>query len=397
MDYVTEINERGAIAVDDTIQVKGYETKAGSRILEGFKPLFSAEAAERLENAGYAIAGKTAVGEFGLDLLGEFGYGGASETPDGALCGASASLVASGRVRAALNVDLNGAPRRAAALANVAFLKPTYGTVSRYGVIPCACSGEQIGVTAKTAAEVREIMQVIAGHDPKDGTSLPETRYEYADGKSVRELRVGVVKELSDAASDEIKKRVADCAERLRGFGVTVEEISLPLADAARDAWILALCAETCNNVSRYDGVKFGYRSPNYRNIDELYVNSRTEGFNFLTKAVILYGSDVLSKGRYFTCYDKALRVRRIVSEHLNAQFGTYDALLCPACSQTSYQPYDIKDAFMKVVSESLFTAIPNLIGVPAVITNGVQLIGGALRDGRLLNLAEALEGGAAK
>ena len=395
--YVTEINVGGAIAVDDTIQVKACETKAGSRILEGFKPLFSADAVERLERAGYAIAGKTAVGEFGLDLLGEFAHGGASRDASGNLKGAAAELVAAGAVKGALCVDLNGTPRRAAALSGADFLKPTYGTVSRYGVIPCACSGEQIGVMAKTAGDVRELLKVVAGHDPKDGTSLPTEKYDYQDGKAVSEMRVGVVKELMDAASGEMKAKVEAAADALRKLGVTVDEISLPLADAARTAWNLLLCAETCNNVSRYDGVKFGYRSPDYRNIDELYVNSRTEGLNFLTKAVILYGSDVLSKGRYFTCYDKALKVRRLVSEQVKALFKDYDALLCPACSKTECRPYDIKDAFDAVFAESLFTAIPNLTGVPAMVCGGVQFVSDALQDGRLLNLAEALEGGAAK
>lgn len=392
--FVTEIKSGGGIAVDDTIQVKDYETRAGSRILEGFRPLFSAEAVERLERAGYDIAGKSAVGEFGLDLLGEFAHGGANCDASGNLRGAAAELVAAGTVKGALCVDLNGTPRRAAALSGVDFLKPTYGTVSRYGVIPCACSGEQIGVTAKTAGDVRELLRVVAGHDPKDGTSLPAESYDYADGKAVASMRVGIVKELYGAASDEQKARVTACAERLRGLGVTVNEISLPLANAARTAWNLCLCAETCNNVSRYDGVKFGYRSPDYRNIDELYVNSRTEGLNFLTKSVILYGSDVLSKGRYFTCYDKALKVRRLVSEQVKALFKDYDALLCPACSETEYRPYDIKDAFMTVFAESLFTAVPNLTGIPAIVSGGVQFMADALRDSDLLHIAEALEGG---
>ena len=389
--FVTEIKSGGGIAVDDTIQVKGYETKAGSRILEGFRPLFSAEAVERLERAGYEIVGKSAVGEFGLDLLGEFAYG--AETCD-TLRGAAAELVAAGTVKGALCVDLNGTPRRAAALSGVDFLKPTYGTVSRYGVIPCACSGEQIGVAAKTAGGVRELLRVVAGHDPKDGTSLPAETYDYHDGKAAPGMRVGIVKELLGAASNEMQARVTACAERLRGMGVAVDEIALPLADAARTAWNLCLCAETCNNVSRYDGVKFGYRSPDYRNIDELYVNSRTEGLNFLTKFVILYGSDVLSKGRYFTCYDKALKVRRLVFEQVKAIFKGYDALLCPACSETEYRPYDIKDAFMTVFAESLFTAVPNLTGIPAMVSGGVQFMADALRDSDLLNLAEALEGG---
>ena len=179
--YINEINKAGKIAVDDTILVKDLPATAGSKMLENFKPLFSAEAVERLEKAGYVISGKTNVGEFGLDLLGEFSNF-EPVTENGNLAGAAASLVAKGEIKAALNVDLNGAPRRAAAVSGVDFIKPTYGTVSRYGIIACACSGEQIGVTASNAADMKEILSVIAGHDSKDGTSLPAEKYEYSIG-----------------------------------------------------------------------------------------------------------------------------------------------------------------------------------------------------------------------
>ena len=175
--YATRILEKGNIAVDDTILVKDVPATAGSRILENFKPLFSAEAVLRLENKDYTIAGKTHVGEFGLDLCGEFSY---YSEKDENLYGAAAQLIANGDVKAALGVDMNGSTRRAAALSNVCFLKPTYGTVSRYGVISCAASGEQIGVYAKNVDSVSEIMSVIAGHDEKDGTSLKNERYNYS-------------------------------------------------------------------------------------------------------------------------------------------------------------------------------------------------------------------------
>ncbi|MBR5773534.1 MAG: hypothetical protein IKY44_01655, partial [Clostridia bacterium] len=168
--FSAQICDKGNIAVDDTILVKGVASTAGSKILDGFKPLFSAQAVTSLEEKGYTIAGKTHVGEFGLDLVGEFSYYAPQE---GELCGAAAALVANGDVKAALGVDMNGFTRRAAALAGVDFLKPTYGTVSRYGVISCAASGEQIGVYAKDAQGVKESIEVIAGHDAKDGTSLP--------------------------------------------------------------------------------------------------------------------------------------------------------------------------------------------------------------------------------
>ncbi len=385
--YASVLNKGGNIAVDDTILVKGTESLAGSHILEGFKPLFSAEAVTRLEEKGYTVAGKTHVGEFGLDLLGEFSY--YSEKQDN-LFGAAAEAVASGEVKAALGVDMNGTTRRAAAVSGVDFLKPTYGTVSRYGVISCAASGEQIGVYAKDAEGVAEIMSVIAGHDEKDGTSLKETpKYDIED---VKGKKVCIAKELLEKCDEETKKKVLDFAASLKASGVVVEEISADFFDIANTAWQILMCAETCNNVSRYDGVKFGHRAKDYKNIDELYVNSRTEGFNFLTKAVILYGSDVLSKNRYKDCYDKSLRIRRVIAEKFAELMSKYDAVLTPACSKTEYKAYDINDAFNKVYSESVFTSVANLIGTPALVSCGVQLMGKAFSEGTLLSLAASVE-----
>jgi len=385
--YAENITKGGNIAVDDTILVKGVQCSAGSRILEGFKPLFGAEAVARLESKGYTVAGKTHVGEFGLDLVGEFSH---YAEKDENLLGAAAEAVAKGEVKAALGVDMNGATRRAAALSGVDFLKPTYGTVSRYGVISCAASGEQIGVYAKDAQGVAEIMGVIAGHDEKDGTSLKETvKYDIED---VSGKKVCIVKELFDKTDDATKKKIMAYVDGLKSAGVTVEEISADFFGMANTAWQILMCAETCNNVSRYDGVKFGHRAKEFKNIDELYVNSRTEGFNFLTKAVILYGSDVLSKNRYADCYDKSLRVRRVIAEKFAELMSRYDAVLMPACSATEYKAYDIKDAFQKVFAESEFTAVANLIGVPALATCGVQLMGKAFSESVLLSLAAIVE-----
>ena len=386
--YATKINNKGNIAVDDTILVKDIVTTAGSKILDGFKPLFSAEAVTRLEDKGYTVAGKTNVGEFGLDLVGEFSY----YAPQGEkLQGSAATLVKNGDVEAALGVDMNGATRRAAALAGVDFLKPTYGTVSRYGVISCAASGEQVGVYAKNAQKVAEIMGVIAGHDDKDGTSLKDETYDYAI-TDVKGKKVAINKYLLDKADDTTKAKVLAFADSLRANGVEVVEISCDMVEIANTAWQILMCAETCNNVSRYDGVKFGHRAKEYKNIDELYVNTRTEGFNFLTKAVILYGSDVLSKHRYKDCFDKSLRVRRVVAEGIAKAFEEFDAILTPACSKAEYEAYDIKDAFGKVFAESVFTAVPNLIGIPALVTNGVQLMGNHFSESTLLSLAHSVE-----
>ena len=387
--YAAQLCDKGTVAVDDTILVKDTTATAGSHILEGFKPLFSAEAVTRLEEKGYSISGKTHVGEFGLDLVGEFSYYAEQEEK---LSGAAAELVAQGEVKAALGVDMNGATRRAAALAGVDFLKPTYGTVSRYGVISCAASGEQVGVYAPNAEGVREIMSVIAGHDDKDGTSLPEKTYDYATDMDLTGKKVCIVKELVEKADDETRAKVNAFAEALKANGVTVEEISCDFFEIANTAWQILMSAETCNNVSRYDGVKFGHRSAQYRNIDELYVNTRTEGFNFLTKAVILYGSDVLSKNRYKDCYDKSLRVRRVVAESIAKLMESYDAILTPVCSKTSYEAYDIHEAFGKVFEESVFTAVANLIGIPALVSGSVQLMGKHFDESVLLSMANSVE-----
>ena len=386
--YATQISDKGNIAVDDTILVKDVVTTAGSKILDGFKPLFSAEAVTRLESKGYTVAGKTNVGEFGLDLVGEFSYYAPQSEK---LQGSAATLVKNGDVEAALGVDMNGGARRAAALAGVDFLKPTYGTVSRYGVISCAASGEQVGVYAKDAQKVAEIMGVIAGHDDKDGTSLKNDAYDYSF-TDVKGKKVAINKYLLDKADDTTKAKVLAFADSLRANGVEVVEISCDMVEIANTAWQILMCAETCNNVSRYDGVKFGHRAKEYKNIDELYVNTRTEGFNFLTKAVILYGSDVLSKHRYKDCFDKSLRIRRVVAEGIAKAFEEFDAILTPVCSKSEYEAYDIKDAFGKVFVESVFTAVPNLIGIPALVTNGVQLMGNHFSESTLLSLAHSVE-----
>lgn len=387
--YAQTINEKGNIAVDDTILVKDVVCTAGSHILEGFKPLFSAEAVTRLEDNGYVISGKTHVGEFGLDLCGEFSYYSEKQSP---LKGAAAELVKNGDVKAALGVDMNGATRRAAALSDVCFLKPTYGTVSRYGVISCASSGEQLGVYAKNTDTVKEIMDVISGYDTKDGTSLKDKEVSYNCDNDVKGKKVCIVKELLEKADDNTKAKVLAFAETLKENGVLVEEISLDFFQIANTAWQILYTAETCNNVSRYDGVKYGLRAKEYRNIDELYVNSRTEGFNFLTKAVILYGSDVLSKNRYDDCYGKALKVRRIVAEKYAELIKNYAAVITPAVSKTEYETYDIKDAFVKVFDESVFTCVANLIGIPALVSGGVQLMGNHFDESTLLSLAKVAE-----
>ncbi|MBR0449982.1 MAG: hypothetical protein IIX30_04110 [Clostridia bacterium] len=381
--YINEI-KKGNIAVDDTLLISGTPATAGSKMLENFTPLFTAEVVERAEKAGYTVSGKANVGEFGLDLLGETSYFG-DVTEDGTLRGATAELVRKGEITAAINVDINGAPRRAAAVSGVAFVKPTYGTVSRYGVISAVASGETVGVTAKSVKTAAELLSAIAGHDDKDGTSLPEVKYEYKTDLDVKGMKVAVVKELADAETLAF-------AETLKAKGAEVEEISLDFVGVAQTAWQILMAAETTNNLSRFDGVKYGYRTAEYKNIDELYVKSRTEAFGFLTKATILYGSDVLAKGKYEACYDKSLRLRRVVVEKMTELFAKYDAVLTAVISDKNLKPYDANDTFKKVYDESRYTAIPSVTGLPAVVSGGVQIIGDYFAESKIMSLAAVKE-----
>ena len=386
------INEgSGDYAVSDMILTKDLPTTAGSKMLDGFVSLFEAEAVTRLAAAGLKVAGKTNVGEFGLDVIGETSYFGEVTADDGTLRGAAAELVKDGKVPFALSVDLNGAPRRAAAMSGVTYIKPSYGIVSRYGTVPCACSSETIGVTA-TAAKAAEVLSIIAGNDPKDGTTLPAEKYDFNLNGIIEGRKFAVIKEYMDASDEGQREKVRLLADLLRSKGAEVTEISFPEAKAVAAAWRIALAAETCNNVSRYDGVKFGYRTPDYKDIDELYTKSRSEAFGLLTKAVILYGSDVLSKGRYDECYDKALKIRRLARNSADRLFAEYAALLYPACTKSSYTKAELGDSIDAASDEAMLSSLVCLLGLPCAVASGVQIAADTLSENLLLAIAAAAE-----
>ena len=362
------------IFLDDMILTKDLPTTAGSRMLDGYMSLFDATVAEKLVAAGYTVEGKLPVGEFAIDLVGETCYAGDAS---GAVSALKAAPVAG-----LISFDVNGAPRRIAAQSGLVLAKPTYGIVSRFGTVPVACSGECVSVMAKNAADCREVLDAMVGKDEKDGTMHADEVCKSAVAVAKDVKKIAVLK--TGSAADESAEMIAAKA-KMAASGIEITEIDAGVIASAKSAWNMLMCAELCNNVSRYDGIKYGYRTKNYKTLDELYTNSRTEAFGLLLKTAILYGSDVLSTKNYMAKYDKALRVRRVVADAFAEIFARFDAVLLPACSKTSYTESDT--AF----EENLYTAPASITGLPAVVAGGVQLMGPAFSDGTLLALAALL------
>lgn len=355
------------IYLDDMILTKELPTTAGSKMLDGYLSPFNSAIYEKLTAADYEIAGKAPVGEFAIDLIGETNFEGKK---------------AEKKFTPAVSFDVNGAPRRFAAQNGLIYIKPTYGTVSRFGTVSVACSGECVGVTGSSADECREILSVIAGKDERDGTMHSDEVCKSAAKANKTVKKIAVLNMSSDA---EVTEKINAARKTLAAEGIEITEIDAGVISAAGAAWNILMCAELCNNVSRFDGIKYGYRTSNYKTLDELYTGSRTEGFGELTKTAILYGSDVLSAPNYMSKYDKAMRIRRVISEAFTEIFKEYDAVMLPACSKMSYGEND--DVFV----ENKYTAPASITGLPAVAVSGIQLIGAAFTDGMLLDLASIL------
>ena len=362
-----EADKMKKIYLDDMILTKELSTSAGSKMLEGYVSPFNSAVYEKLTASDYEIAGKTPVGEFAIDLVGETNFEG---------------KLADTKALPTVSFDVNGAPRRIAAQNGLVYIKPTYGTVSRFGTVSIACSGECVGVTATTVDECREILSVIAGKDERDGTMHSNDVCKSAVNSKKDVKKIAVLKMDTDNA---VSAKIDSAKSILTAAGIEITEIDAGVIATSGAAWNILMCAELCNNVSRFDGIKYGHRTKNYKNLDELYTGSRTEGFGYLTKTAILYGSDVLSAPNYMSKYDKALRVRRVISEAFAEIFAKYDAVMLPACSKMSYGEND------SVFTENKYTAPASITGLPAVIAGGVQLIGAAFTDGILLDLASVL------
>lgn len=391
--YTTKLDVQSAkkVVLDDMILTKDMPTKAGSKMLDGFMSLFDAEVVLRLEKAGYAVSGKADVGEFSIDLLGETGFE-ADIVENGVIKNASAEILKAEDVLAAVNLDVNGSVRRAAAQNGLVSVKPTYGTVSRFGTIPVVCSGETVSVMSKTADGCAEVLSAIAGHDDKDGTSLSEELCASIETCGKKASKVALLKSMTAGTDSSVAEKIDSAVACLKANGVEVVEVESDVIAASKVAWNILMSAELCNNVSRYDGVKYGYRSQNFTNIDELYTNSRTEAFGELLKTAILFGSETLSTDNYMKVYDKALRTRRVVAEKFAEIFEEFDAVLMPACSKLEYKAEDVASDKYIAFEENFYTAPASVTGLPAVVAGGVQLVGKAFSEGTLLDLAKVLE-----
>ena len=385
-DTMTDKN----VVVDDMILTKDMPTSAGSKMLDGYMSLFDAEVVTRLNEAGYNIAGKANIGEFNIDLLGETSYYGACVDEKGNLTNACAEIIKAKEAKATLLLDVNGTPRRAAAINGLTYIKPTYGVISRFGTVQGASSGDTVGIMAQSANACREILSVIAGHDSKDGTSLPEEKCKLTNGDDIK--KIAIAKSFMKSVSPEVKESIDAFIAKAKANNIEVVEIDAEDLLNAKVAWNILMSAEVCNNVSRFDGVKYGYRSPDYKNIDELYTNSRTEAFGYLLKSTILFGSETLSTDNYMKVYDKALRMRRVISEYMNKVLGECDAILMPACSKASYTEQEVKENKYIAYDESLYTAPASITGLPVVVANGVQFIGKAFSENSLLGFASLFE-----
>ena len=378
-----------AIVLDDMILTTEFPTTAGSKMLEGYKSLFDAEVVSKLKNAGFDIAGKANVGELSLGLLGESSYFGSVTDENGNLSLATAEILKTTDAFAGVGLDASGALRRSAALSGQVAIKPTYGTVSRFGTISVACSGEAVCVTARNAADAQSVLSAIIGHDDKDGTSLSEAECQKlsADAPFESIKKVAVAKSLAQSADEATRAKIHTIVDAFKSKGIEVEPIDDSILLAAKTAWNILMSAELCNNVSKYDGIKYGYRSKNY-------TNSRTEAFGELLKTTILFGSEALSTENYMPVYDKALRIRRVICERFAEIFATYGAILMPVCSKAAYTEADVKANKYACFDEAAYIAPASISGLPAVVFGGAQLVGPAFSENALLELVRIFEEG---
>ena len=399
------------MAIKDNICMRNVKTTCASRMLYNFEPPYDATAVERLKSAGAVILGKTNMDEFAMGSTTETSFFGATKNPwntshvPGGSSGGSAAAVAAEEAYYALGSDTGGSIRQPAGYCGVTGIKPTYGTVSRYGLIAYASSLDQIGPLGRTVSDCAAVLEAISGRDRKDSTSLSQTGYDYMDAlvDDVRGMRIGIPKGyLGSGVEEEIKDHIDNAVKILTEKGARVEEFDLEAVDYAVPAYYVIACAEASSNLSRFDGVKYGYQSSDYEGLQELYKNSRSEGFGEEVKRRMLIGAFVLSSGYYDAFYTKALKVRTLINQGFQKAFDRYDMILGPISPQTAPKLGESLSDPLKMYLSDIFTVSVNLAGLPAIslpcgrdqrgLPIGLQLIGKHFGEKDIIRAAYSLE-----
>ncbi|MCI8453559.1 MAG: Asp-tRNA(Asn)/Glu-tRNA(Gln) amidotransferase subunit GatA [Lachnospiraceae bacterium] len=399
------------IAIKDNICTKDIKTTCASRILENFVPFYDAEAVTRIKDAGLVILGKTNMDEFAMGSTTETSAFQSTKNPwelshvPGGSSGGSCAAVAAGECFAALGSDTGGSIRQPSAYCGVTGIKPTYGTVSRYGLIAYASSLDQIGPIAKDGRDCAALLEVIAGQDPKDCTSMarPDTGFLQAVGQDIKGMRVGIPTEyLSEGLDGEVRSAVMLAAGYLKEAGAVVEEFKLGLMEYTIPAYYVIASAEASSNLERFDGVKYGYRAKEYEGLHDMYKRSRSEGFGPEVKRRIMLGSFVLSAGYYDAYYLKALRARACIKHAFDEAFSGYDILLGPAAPTAAPKLGTSLTDPMKMYLSDIYTVAVNLAGLPGLtvpcmvneagLPIGVQLIGDCFAEKKLFAAGAGLE-----
>jgi aspartyl-tRNA(Asn)/glutamyl-tRNA(Gln) amidotransferase subunit A len=400
------------VAIKDNIAVKDYETTCGSKILLGYRSPYNATVVERLLKRGAIIIGKTNLDEFAMGASGEYSYFGPTRNPlntdyvPGGSSSGSATAVSSGEAIAALGSDTGGSVRQPASFTGVVGLKPTYGRVSRYGLVAFASSLDQIGSLTKDVYDSAILFEAISGYDPKDSTSfnLPvPTISEIFENYEGERFKIGLPKEyFIEGIDGEVERAVLDAARSLEGEGFELKEISLPHTKYSVAVYQIIATSEASSNLARYDGTRYGHRTKSFDNLEEMYLNTRSEGFGDEVIRRILLGTFALSAGYYEAYYLKALKVRKLIREDFDRAFKEVDVVLTPV---SPVPPFKIGEKIVDPLSLYLidiFTVTVNLAGLPAIsvpcgytsdgLPIGLQLIGKPFEEVTLLKVARFYE-----
>lgn len=399
------------MGLKDNLCTKGIRTTCASKMLENFIPPYSSTAVERLQDAGAVLLGKLNMDEFAMGSSSENTIFGPVHNPwntgyvAGGSSGGSAAAVAANLAGFTLGSDTGGSVRQPAAFCGVTGLKPTYGLVSRYGLVAFASSLDQIGPVTRDVTDCAIVLNAIAGHDPMDSTSVDKERENYTEGieEGVRGFKAGLPREFFGNGLDhEVKEAIFSVAHGLEELGTFAEEVSLPSIVHAVPAYYLISSSEASANLARYDGIRYGYRNPDARNIDELYRLSRGEGFGREVKRRILLGTYALSSGYNDELYKKALKVRRMIADDFNRVFEKVDFIIAPAYPTAAFKLGEKLDDPLKMYLSDIYTVGVNLAGLPGLVVPcgtdsnhlpiGIQLIGKAFTEKLLFRVGRAIE-----